>query len=167
MDSQVSQPPAGRPLWMRLIAVALRYVTLAVILGLWTAVALSSGQAQMALITVSVAISLLYLLLWAFRMLLSRKARLALKGEGRTFWEGVVPLLMLWLGWALSDVGSHLHDTFLGVSVLATIFFCIGAYAAYVTTPREGEKIRLEDLGAIDGCGEGCLEVILTGFLGR
>lgn len=166
MDTSANQPPASRPFWMRLTAIAMRHLAMALILGLWIAVALSNGQTQMALITASIAISLLYLLFWAFRMLLSRKARLAFKGEGRTFIEGVVPMLMLWLGWALSDVGSHLHDIFLGVSVLATIFFCIGAYAAYATTPREGETIY-GDLSDMDGCAEGCLEVILSSFLGR
>jgi hypothetical protein len=146
MENQVSQPPAGRPLWVRLLVGVMRYFALAVILGLWTAVTLSSGQAQTTLITVSIAISLLYLLLWVFRMLLSRKARLVFKREGSTFWEGLAPLLMLWLGWVFSVIDPHLHDIFLGVSVLATILFCLGAFAAYVTVPRKGEPIVQENM---------------------
>lgn len=166
MDTQASESPASRPLRVRLLVGTIRCLPFALILSAWTAVAVVRGQLQMRLIVVAIAISLLYLLFWAFRMLLSRRARLAFKGEGRTFWEGVLPLLMLWMGWTFSLIDPYLHNIFLGVAVLATIFFCIGAYASYAAIPREGGKIRLEDLSDMDGCAEGCLEVILTSLLG-
>lgn len=158
MNTQGSESPASRPPWARLLVVMIRCLPFALILSSWAAVAVVRGQLQMRLVAVAIAISLLYLLFWAFRMLLSRRARLAFKSEGRTFWEGVLPLLMLWMGWAFSPIDSQLHTIFLGVSVLATIFFCIGAYAAYVTTPRDLEEIGV---GLAEGCGEGCLETLI------
>jgi hypothetical protein len=92
MDTQASHSPAGRPLWAWLLVGTIRCLPFALILSLWTAVAVVRGQLQMGLIVVAIAISLLYPLFWAFRMLLSRRARLAFKGEGRTFWEGVLPI---------------------------------------------------------------------------
>ena len=100
------------------------------------------------------ALSLLYLLLWMLRMLISHRTRLAFKNGDGPFWTGVLVVLMLWAGWLFLLTPAPLHTLFQGLAVLASLFFGLGAFAAYVTEPREGEKLHL-DWGGPEGCLEG------------
>jgi hypothetical protein len=113
----------------------------------------------LAVLAAAIAISLLYLLVWTLRMVVSHRTRIAFKNEGRPFWAAVLVVLLLWAGWLFVPTNPQLHTVFQGLAVLATIFFGIGAYAAYVTLPRAGEAVR-PDVDSV----EGCLELLFSFF---
>jgi hypothetical protein len=154
MERQASQPPASRSLWMRLVVVLLRWLPYLLIVGFWTG-AIFIRQVPLAVLVGAITTSLLYLLVWLLRMVLSHRARLAFKNGGSPLWTGGLVVLLLWAGWLFLLTPQPLHTIFQGLAVLASLFFGLGAFAAYVTDPREGEELHL-DWGGPEGCLE-CL----------
>ena len=94
MERQASQPPANRTLWMRLVVVILRWLPCFLIVGFWTW-AVFSRQVPQAVLIGAITLSLLYLLLWMLRMLISHRTRLAFKNGDGPLWTGVLVVLML------------------------------------------------------------------------